>query len=238
MDDRFNTIAGWVLGGGIVLLGASLVSGEFFSNERPETMGYPIAGVVQESEGEGAPEAPIATFLQTADAGRGERVFAKCAACHSINQGGANGVGPNLWATMGVAVAHVAGFSYSDALRGKGGNWDWDTMSEWLRSPRTFAPGTKMTFAGLSDPQDRADLMVYLNAQGSALALPAAPATAGPAAPGPAGAPTPGATNVDESVNGAAPDQPVVNEAQAARQPEGSTGGEMAPSAGNSSRDN
>src|SRR5687768_757976 len=107
MDNRFNTIAGWVLGGGIVLLGASLVTGEIFKAERPETMGYPIAGVVEEG-GDGAEaEPPIAALLQTADAAAGEAVFRKCAACHNATQGGPSGLGPNLWGTMGAPLAHV-----------------------------------------------------------------------------------------------------------------------------------
>lgn len=180
MDNRFNTIAGWVLGGGIVLLGASLVTGEVFKAERPEKMGYPIPGVVEEGEeGGGEAEQPIAALLQTADASAGEAVFRKCAACHTVNQGGASGLGPNLWGTMGAPVAHVAGFAYSDALRSKGGTWTWETMNEWLRSPRTFAPGTKMTFAGLGEAEDRANLMAYLNQQGSNLPLPPPPAATG-----------------------------------------------------------
>jgi cytochrome c len=179
MDGRFNTIAGWVLGAGIVLLGASLVTGEVFKAERPEKMGYPIAGVIEEGEGgAGEAEQPIAHYLQTADAAAGEGQFRKCAACHTVNQGGANGLGPNLFGIMGQPLAARAGFAYSDALRGKGGNWDWDQMSQWIQSPRQFAPGTKMTFAGISDPQDRANLLAYLNAQGSNLPLPAAPAAA------------------------------------------------------------
>src|SRR5687767_15669341 len=93
MDNRFNTIAGWVLGGGIVLLGGSLVAGEYFKAERPEHMGYPIAGVVEEGAGGEEAEPPIAALLQTADASAGEAVFRKCVACHTINQGGANGLG-------------------------------------------------------------------------------------------------------------------------------------------------
>ena len=224
MNDRFNTIAGWVLGGGIVLLGATLVSGEIFKSERPETMGYPIAGVQEEGEG-GEAEQPIAHFLQTADAARGEAVFRKCAACHTVNAGGPGGVGPNIHGIMGAALASRPGFAYSEALRSKGGSWGWEEMSAWLASPRAFAPGTKMTFAGLSDPQDRADLMVYLNSQGSSLALPPPPAEA------PAGA-APEANNADPAVNGAAPDQPVLNEAQVAPVQEGRTGGEAAPAAG------
>ncbi len=178
MDGRFNTIAGWVLGAGIVLLGATLVTEELFKAERPETMGYPIAGVVEEGEDGAAAEQPIAHFLQTADAARGEAVFRKCSACHNADQGGANGTGPNLWASMGAPHAHIAGFAYSEALRSKGGTWGWEEMSQWLRSPRTYAPGTKMTFAGLSDPQDRADVMLFLNQRGGSLQIPPPPAAA------------------------------------------------------------
>ena len=203
MDDRFNTIAGWALGAGIVLLGATLVTGEIFKAERPEHMGYPINGVVEEGEGGAAAERPIAHYLQTADAGRGQAVFGKCQACHTINQGGAAGLGPNLYGVMGAGVAqHSPGFNYSDPLRSHGGTWDWDTMSQWLRSPRTFAAGTRMTFAGLSDPQDRADVMLYLNQNGGNLQIPPPPAAG--AAEGNAVAP---------ASNGAAP---AGNEATAA----------------------
>jgi cytochrome c len=183
MDGRFNTIAGWVLGAGIVLLGSTLVVGEMYKAERPEKMGYPIAGVVEEGEG-GAAEAelPIAHYLQTADAARGEAVFRKCAACHNADNGGANGLGPNLWSTMGNTIAHRPDFAYSDPLKNHGGRWDWDTMSAWLHSPRTFAAGTKMTFAGLSDPQERADVMLFLNQHGGTLTIPPPPAA--PAAEG------------------------------------------------------
>jgi cytochrome c len=228
MDNRFNTVAGWVLGAGIVFLGAWLVTGEMFHAGRPEKMGYPIPGVAAESEGEGAQEQPIANFLRTADASRGEGVFRKCTACHTINQGGANGLGPNLWGRMGAPIASIAGYSYSEPLRSHSGEtWGWDNMSAWLASPRTFAPGTKMTFAGLSDPQDRADLMVYLNSQGSSLPLPAA---------GPEGADAQGenaARAADAPAQGdMGRPQPVPNEAEQSRQPEGRTGGPAAPAAG------
>ncbi|WP_114953376.1 c-type cytochrome [Sphingosinicella terrae] len=210
MDDRFNTIAGWVLGGGIVLLGASLVTGEYFKAERPETMGFPIAGVVEEGAGEEDAEPPIAALLQNADLAAGEAQFRKCSTCHTINPGGATGLGPNLHGIMGANVGHAAGFAYSDALLSKGGTWTWETMSEWLRSPRNYAPGTKMTFAGLSDPQDRANLIAWMNAQGSNLPLPPPPA---------AGAEEPAAEAAaeasDQVVNGLAPDTPVAAEGNA-----------------------
>lgn len=172
-----NTIAGWVLAGGIAVLGFSIVSSKYFhagKHERPEVMGYVIEGV-ESSEGAADTGPSIETLLQTADIAAGEKVFGKCAACHTINQGGANGIGPNLWATMGKPHGHVAGFAYSDALKSIPGNWDWTNMNAWLTSPRKYADGTKMTFAGLGKAEDRANLMVYLNAQGSNLPLPAAP---------------------------------------------------------------
>ena len=178
MQDHKNTIAGWVLFAGIIVLGASIVTGEVFRGERPETMGYPIEGVVLEGEG-AAVEKPI--DFSIADATKGEQVFKKCAACHNADKGGANALGPNLWGTLGKPHGHVAGFAYSDALKGKPGNWDFASMSEWLANPKKYAPGTKMTFAGLGNPQDRANLIAYLNSQGSNLPLPAAPAAAAPA---------------------------------------------------------
>lgn len=197
MADRFNTIAGWTLFSGIVAIGLGSLSGHYFGADkvhRPEKMGYAIAGV--EAEGDGAKAAvPIETLLATADAAKGEATFKKCASCHTVNSGGANGIGPNLFGVFGKPIGkHAAGFAYSPALSGKGGNWDFAAMNEWLTNPKKFAEGTKMSFAGLGDAAERANLMVYLNAQGSNLPLPAAPAAAAPAEGAPAeGAPAAGA---------------------------------------------
>jgi len=111
-------------------------------------------------------------------------VFKKCQACHTAEKGGPNGTGPDLWNVMGESIAQGHnGFPFTDALKSKGGTWDWGNMSEWLKSPKAFAPGTKMTFAGLSKPQDRADVIAYLNQHtDSPRPLPAAPAEAAPAA--------------------------------------------------------
>ena len=213
MDGRFNTIAGWVLGAGIVFLGANLVTHELFKAEHGnEAMGYAVNGS-DETESGGAAEQPIAFYLQTADAARGERQFSKCSGCHTINQGGANGTGPNLYGVMGetVATGH-AGYAFSDALRGKGGTWDWETMNAWLTSPRAFAPGTRMTFGGLANPQERADLLLYLNAQGGHLTVPPPPAaapaggneSAGNASAGNAAAPAGNAANAAAPAGNAA----------------------------------
>ena len=98
MDDRFNTIAGWTLFSGIVALGLASVSGHHFGADkphRPHEMGYKIAGVVS-SDGGGAPKVAIETLLASADPAKGEATFKKCASCHTIAAGGANGIGPNL----------------------------------------------------------------------------------------------------------------------------------------------
>lgn len=171
MDDRFNTAAGWVLFAGIVALGLSVLSGKYFhadKAERPEELGYKIEGVVEEGAGAEA-AVDLGTLLASATAEAGERVFAKCAACHTIEQGGADGIGPNLYGVMGTGIGeHAPGYAYSPALAGHGGNWTWENMDAWLESPRTFAEGTKMSFAGLSDPADRAAVMVYLESMGGA----------------------------------------------------------------------
>lgn len=184
MDDRFNTIAGWTLFAGIVGLGLSIASGLYFradKHDRPATMGYAIEGVEQTTEAGAEP--PIATLLASADVAKGQAAFAKCQSCHTITQGGANGIGPNLYGVVGEEIGKgVGGFAFSDALKGVGGKWDFDKLNQWLKSPKAMAPGTKMTFAGLPKPEDRANVIAYLNAQGSNLPLPAAaPAAAAPA---------------------------------------------------------
>jgi cytochrome c len=176
MDNRTNTITGWVLAAAVAALGLTIASSMAFHGGRPEKMGYPIEGVEEEGAGGGEAAVPIATLLASADPAAGAEVFKKCASCHTINQGGANGIGPNLYAALGKPHGHVAGFAYSDALKKVPGNWDFDAMNEWLTSPRKYAPGTKMSFAGLSNPQERANVIAYLNQQGSNLPLPAAPA--------------------------------------------------------------
>ena len=202
MDNRSNTIAMMGLGAMIVALGGTIVFGEMFKTDRPEKMGYVVEGVeaVGDAGGAAVVKVDIATLLPTADAAKGAEVFKKCASCHSIEQGGANGIGPNLWGTLGEEIGHgKAGYAFSDALAGKGGKWDFLSMNEWLTSPKAYAPGTKMSFAGLSKPEDRANLLAYLNSMGSNLPLPkpeaAAAAAPADAAAGNATAPAANATD-------------------------------------------
>ncbi|MXP40644.1 c-type cytochrome [Altererythrobacter soli] len=220
MTDRFNTIAGWTLAAGIVALGLSAVSSRIFHAdrpERPEEMGYPIEGVVEEGA-EAGPD--IGTLLAAADPAAGEKVFAKCVSCHSIEQGGANGIGPNLYGVVGKPIGKfAAGFAYSSALADLGGEWSYENLDKWLANPRGFAPGTKMSFAGLSSPEDRANVIAYMHANGGgpAFPAPAAPAAAADSAAGPDGAPgaVEGAEAQDAEAAGAmSMDQPVPGENQ------------------------
>ena len=177
MENRFNTIAGWVLGSGIVALGLASLSHRYFEagkDHAPEVMGYAIEGVVS-GEGGGKAEVPFETLLASADLAKGEATFKKCTSCHTINAGGAAGIGPNLNAVLGRAVAST-GFAYSDALKAKGGKWDFAALNEWLTNPKKFVEGNKMSFPGLTDATERANVIAYINTQGSNLPLPAAPA--------------------------------------------------------------
>ena len=155
MDNKTNTIAGWTLAAFMVALGSTIAGGMIFHGEKaPEKMGYPVEAAADAGGGGGeAADTPIAARLATADAAKGAETFKKCAACHTINQGGANGQGPNLYGVVGEAIAQGrGGFDFSSALKAVGGNWDFDKLDAWLKSPRKFADGTKMTFAGLSRP--------------------------------------------------------------------------------------
>jgi cytochrome c len=109
-------------------------------------------------------EPPIAELLATADPKRGQADTLKyaCIACHTFNEGGKAGVGPNLYGVVGGPHAHMPGFAYSEALKSKKGPWTYEELNKWLTRPSAYAPGTKMLLAGVPDPKDRADLIAYL----------------------------------------------------------------------------
>jgi len=198
MDNRTNTIAGWVLGSCMIALAAG-IGGHMVVKPIPaEKAGYPIEGAVDEGATAAVPDKPIGEMMAVADASHGAEVFKKCSACHSIAQGGANGIGPNLWATVGGGIAQArGGYAFSDVLKaaGAGKKWDFEQLNAWLKSPRGYAAGTKMTFAGLAKGEDRADVILYLNAQGSNMPLP----------PPPAGAPAATDAKVPPAAGGADP---------------------------------
>ena len=96
------------------------------------------------------------------DAAKGEKVFKKCKACHTIEQGGKNKVGPNLFGIVGKKSASVEGYKYSKAMQNADLTWDDATLSEYLKKPKAFVKGTKMSFAGLKKESDRENLIAYL----------------------------------------------------------------------------
>ncbi len=124
-----------------------------------------VAEVEPEPEPEPEPELPadVAFADLTGDAAAGETVFAQCRTCHLIEEG-KNGVGPSLYGVIGRTAGTIEGFRYSDANANSGVTWTPEVMYEYLEAPREFMPGTRMAFPGLKDPQDRADVIAYLDA--------------------------------------------------------------------------
>ncbi len=107
----------------------------------------------------------FAELLASADVVKGEKTFGKCKACHKVDDG-KNATGPYLYGVVGRAQASAVGFKYSDALASLGGTWTPEELDAFITSPKTYAPGTKMSFKGLSKPTDRANLIAYLETLG------------------------------------------------------------------------
>ena len=107
----------------------------------------------------------LAELMKIADIDRGAKIFKKCASCHNAGKGEGAKVGPGLYGVVGRAKGIFAGFSYSEAMKAKGGIWDRDAINQFITKPKDYLPGTKMAFAGLKKPQDRADVILYLEKQ-------------------------------------------------------------------------
>ncbi|MAW89255.1 MAG: cytochrome c family protein [Phyllobacteriaceae bacterium] len=200
---ELNKFIGATLGTVFVVFSLAIASDAIFATHAPETPGYAIE--VAEDAGGAAPEAPADTgpepvepLLASADTGAGESVFKKCAACHTIEQGGANKVGPNLWGVVGRPVASHEGFSYSGAMQeysqGQSVNWEYQNLNAFLAAPKKYISGTSMGFAGLKKVDERANLIAWMREQAdNPLPLPAeGDAAAAPAEGDTAAAPAEG----------------------------------------------
>ena len=122
--------------------------------------------VVDSGAEEAVEEGPsLEELLAVADVAKGEKVFSKCKACHKLEDG-ANGTGPHLYSVVGRAIGGIAGFNYSGVLADNGGEWTPTDLSAFLANPKGYAPGTKMSFAGLKKDTDRANLIAYLQTIG------------------------------------------------------------------------
>jgi cytochrome c len=164
---EINKILGAILFTCLVTLALNIAAGAIFSPVTPEKPGYEVAVVEQPAAGAkpeaAAPAEPIEKLLATAAVDKGEQAAKKCQACHTFTKGGPNRIGPNLWGIVNRPKGSEAGFAYSDAIKKLGGNWTIDDLNAFLTSPRTYAPGTKMTFVGLPKGSERADVIAYLN---------------------------------------------------------------------------
>ncbi|MDX2259761.1 MAG: cytochrome c family protein [Hyphomicrobiaceae bacterium] len=105
----------------------------------------------------------VVSLVASASADEGKDVFKKCASCHTVDQGGSNKAGPNLWGIVGRPVAAVGGFAYSEALKGKGGEWTVEHLAGFIHGPKAYIPGNKMGFAGVKADAELASLIAYLN---------------------------------------------------------------------------
>jgi cytochrome c len=186
---RFNQIAMAVLGALLLFFGAKTLINIAYEEHEPEKPGYEVSGT-EEKPGGGEVEpgggAELATLLASADPTRGADVAKKCGICHNFDKGGPNMIGPNLYGVLGRDIASHEGYEYSDALKAKEGNWDYEQINHMIENPNVFVPGTKMAlFPGLPDAKQRADVLVFLRTKNdNPPPLPEATAGGGEAAGG------------------------------------------------------
>jgi cytochrome c len=163
---ELNKILGALLGTCLILLAVHIVSGAIFTTPAPAKLGYEIAVKEEKPGGTEAKkpaEQPIEALLASASAEHGAQVAKQCGACHNFQEGQGAKTGPDLYGVVGRKIASVPNFNYSAALKAKTGTWTFDELNKWLLDPRADVPGTAMTFAGLSNEKQRADVIVYLN---------------------------------------------------------------------------
>lgn len=165
---EWNKIIGAVLGTAIFIFVVRLVAERIYEPEKPTKPGYVVEGVVETPAGGGA-AAPVeealpdwGTVLPKADVAAGKAISSRCEQCHDLSSARTNKIGPELYGVVERPRATVAGFSYSAAMKGKGGTWTFDELFKFLKSPGAYIPGTKMTFAGLSKADDRINLIAFL----------------------------------------------------------------------------
>lgn len=168
-DLGFNKIAGAVLATGLAVVGLHLLSNAVFETKAPAKPGYAVT-IAEEGAGGAAAAADLpvdwGTVLPTADIKAGQAQFAKCASCHQPTD--ANATGPGLNGVVGRKPASHPGFAYSPAMTAfaaKQPVWDFDHINDFIKGPQKYIPGTKMTFVGLPNAQDRIDLIGYLRTQ-------------------------------------------------------------------------
>jgi len=163
---NFNTVAGCVLASALFAMVVGKVSNAVVHPHMPDKPHIAVADAAPAAASAAAPAAdlaPIGPKLKDANVDKGKALFQQqCFTCHTVDKGGANKVGPNLWSLVGRKKASHDGFSYSSALQGKGGDWSYEDINHMIFKPQGYVRGTKMAFAGLVKEQDRADVIAYL----------------------------------------------------------------------------
>lgn len=242
MMDSFelNKLIGAFLAVVFVVFSVSIVSDAIFATHAPETPGYAIEVAEAEAEtdaGDAAGEAgpSVLDLIATADVSAGQAAFRKCVACHTAEEGGANKVGPNLYGVVNRPIASHEGFRYSAAMQefSQGGSvvWDYEHLSGFLQSPRTYLPGTAMAFAGIRNIQEEANLIAYLRSLSADPApLPEAAAEEAPAEAAPAEeAPADAAPAEEEPAEAAPAEEAPAEEAPAEEAPAEESPADEAP---------
>lgn len=162
---ELNKLVAGVLTAGVIAMGSGVVASILYHPRGLEENAFSVIeseAVAEGSETVAAAEESLATLLASADPAAGETLGRQCTACHVFEEGGDNRVGPGLWNVVGADIAAHDGFAYSDALQGIEGDWTYEALDGFLAAPRDWAPGTAMSYAGIRDPQDRANMIAYL----------------------------------------------------------------------------
>ena len=170
---ELNKIFGAVLFAGLTAMTAWLISLAAFGNlehgHHERVIHYVVEGLEQDDAmhdeavaDEPEPAMSLAELLADADPAKGQKVFKKCAACHTVDDGGKNKVGPNLWNIVNRPIASHEGFNYSGAMAELEGVWDFERLSAFIADPKGNVPGTKMAFKGVSKEGDRGNVLAYL----------------------------------------------------------------------------
>ena len=148
----------------LVVFGIGKISDIIFDKDDKNIVAYKVEAPEGEAvQASAESSVDISALLAMGDVAHGEKVFKKCKACHSINQGGGNKIGPKLWNVMYRPVAAVSDYKYSKALAAYGKVWSYEEMNGYLLKPAAHVKGTKMAFAGLKKEKDRASVILYMN---------------------------------------------------------------------------
>ena len=166
---EINKIVAAILMVALLVIGIGKLSDEIFHVEKPEVPGYAVevdqaVTVSTQSNSEtNVEKIDIVALMAMGDLATGEKVFKKCAACHSIVKGGKNNIGPALYNVVGRQVGALSDYKYSKALSQHGKEWTFEELNGYLLKPAKWIKGTKMAFAGLRKEKDRASVILYLN---------------------------------------------------------------------------